>query len=112
MIDEGVDLAAAAKTVAMGANLYAGQTCISTQRIYVVKSAFAAFRDQLAKEYAALKAGDPNDASVVVGPLIDKGHFERISTWVDEAVKDGAKVLAGGKAIDASRNIQWGHLAR
>ncbi|MBK7384086.1 MAG: aldehyde dehydrogenase family protein [Flavobacteriales bacterium] len=105
IIDEGVDLAAAAKTVAMGANLYAGQTCISTQRIYVVKSAFAAFRDQLAKEYAALKAGDPNDASVVVGPIIDKGHFERISTWVDEAVKDGAKVLAGGKAIDASRNI-------
>ena len=36
IIDEGTDLAAVAKTVAMGANLYAGQTCISTQRIYVV----------------------------------------------------------------------------
>ena len=105
IIDEGVDLAATAKTVAMGANLYAGQTCISTQRIYAVKSVFNEFRDLLVKEYGALKAGDPNDQSVSVGPIIDKGHFERISTWVGEAVKGGATVLAGGKPIDAERNI-------
>lgn len=105
IIDEGTDLAAAAKSVAMGANLYAGQTCISTQRIYVVKSAHDAFRDLLVKEFGALKSGDPNDPAVSVGPIIDKGHFERISTWVDEAVKGGAQVLAGGKAVDAGRNI-------
>ncbi|MBL0129477.1 MAG: aldehyde dehydrogenase family protein [Flavobacteriales bacterium] len=104
IIDEGIDLAAAAKTVAMGANLYAGQTCISTQRIHVVKNAFAAFRDLLVKEYGMLKAGDPSDPSVAIGPIIDKGHFERISSWVDEAVKDGAQLLAGGKAIDTARN--------
>ena len=105
IVDEGTDLAATAKTVAAGANLYAGQTCISTQRIYAVKSVFAQFRDMLVKEYAALMAGDPSDASVTVGPIIDKGHFERISGWVDEAVKGGATLLAGGKAVDASCNI-------
>ena len=105
IIDDGVDLAAAAKTVAIGANAYAGQTCISTQRIYVVKGVFDQFRELLAKEYAALKAGDPGDASVTVGPIIDKGHFERIGSWVDEAVKSGAQLLAGGKAFDASRNV-------
>ena len=105
IIDEGVDLASAAKTVAVGANLYAGQTCISTQRIYVVKSAYSKFRELLVKEYAALKAGDPSDASVTVGPIIDKGHFERVSTWVGEAVKGRATVLAGGKPVDAARNI-------
>jgi acyl-CoA reductase-like NAD-dependent aldehyde dehydrogenase len=105
IIDEGTDLATAARTVAIGANVYAGQTCISTQRIYAVKSVFAQFRDLLVKEYGALKAGDPSDASVTVGPIIDKGHFERISSWVDEAVKSGAQLLAGGKAIDASRNV-------
>ncbi|MBX2973000.1 MAG: aldehyde dehydrogenase family protein, partial [Flavobacteriales bacterium] len=105
IVDEGVDLAATAKSVAMGANLYAGQTCISTQRIYVVKPVFAQFRDLLVKEFNALKAGDPNDASVTVGPIIDKGHFERIGTWVDEAVKGGAQVLSGGKPADAGRNI-------
>jgi len=105
IIDEGVDLASTAKTVAIGANIYAGQTCISTQRIYVVKGVFDKFRDLLVQEYAALKAGDPSDASVTVGPIIDKGHFERISSWVDEAVQGGATVLSGGKAVDAERNI-------
>lgn len=105
IIDEGTDLAAAAKSVAMGANLYAGQTCISTQRIFVVKPEFEKFRDLLVKEFNALKAGDPGDAAVSVGPIIDKGHFERIGTWLDEAVKGGAKLLAGGKPVDAERNV-------
>lgn len=105
IVDEGVDLAATAKTVAMGANLYAGQTCISTQRIYVVKSVFAPFRDLLVKEFDALKAGDPSDASVTVGPIIDKTHFERISSWVDEALKGGAQLLSGGKPVDATCNV-------
>ena len=105
IIDEGVDLAITAKTVAIGANIYAGQTCISTQRIYVVASVFSAFRDLLVKEYAALEAGDPSDAAVTVGPIIDKGHFERISSWVAEAVKGGATVLSGATAVDAARNI-------
>ena len=105
IVDDGVDLAATAKTVAVGANIYSGQTCISTQRIYAVSSVFNEFRDLLMKEYAALKAGDPSDASVTVGPIIDKGHFERISSWVDEAVKGGAQVLSGGKPVDAERNV-------
>jgi acyl-CoA reductase-like NAD-dependent aldehyde dehydrogenase len=105
IVDEGVDLAAVAKTVAVGANVHAGQTCISTQRIYAVKSVFAPFRDLLVKEYAALKAGDPADAGVTVGPLIDKGHFERIRNWVEEAVEGGAQILTGGKPVDVARNI-------
>ena len=105
IVDESVDLAAAAKTVAIGANVYAGQTCISTQRIYAVKTVFAPFRDLLVKEYAALKAGDPADTGVTVGPIIDKGHFTRIASWVDEAVQGGAQLLAGGKAVDAARNV-------
>lgn len=105
IVDEGTDLPAIAKSVAMGANLYAGQTCISTQRIYAVKPVFAEFRDLLVKEFAALKAGDPNDPAVAVGPIIDKGHFERIGAWVDEATTGGARLLAGGAPADASRNI-------
>ncbi|MDA1183290.1 MAG: aldehyde dehydrogenase family protein [Acidobacteria bacterium] len=105
IIDDTADLAAAAKIVAVGANLYAGQVCISTQRIYVVRRVHDAFRDLLVKEYAALQTGDPSDPAVSVGPLIDKGHFERISGWVDEAVQGGATVLSGGAAVDPGRNI-------
>ncbi len=105
IVDEGVDLSATAKAVAMGANLYAGQTCISTQRIFAVKPVFAEFRDRLVQEFAALKAGDPADATTTVGPVIDKSHFERIGKWVDEAVAGGAQLLSGGKPVDAACNL-------
>ncbi len=105
VIDHGTDLAAAAKAVAMGANLYAGQTCISTQRIFAVASVFDEFRDLLVREYENLVAGDPSDDSVTVGPVIDAHHFARISDWVAEAVRDGAEVLAGGSATDAARHV-------
>lgn len=105
IIDEGTDLPAAAKSVAIGANLYAGQTCISTQRVFVVEPEFDKFRDLLAKEFNALKSGDPADPEVSVGPIIGKGDYERITTWVDEAVKGGATLLAGGKPVDAERNV-------
>lgn len=105
IIDEGTDLPAAAKSVAMGANLYAGQTCISTQRVFVVKPEFEKFRDLLVKEFNALKSGDPADPEVSVGPIIGKGDYERIATWVDEAVKGGAQLLAGGKPVDAERHV-------
>lgn len=105
IVDEGTDLATVAKNVAIGANLYAGQTCISTQRVFVVKPEFEKLRDLLVQEFNALKSGDPADPAVSVGPLIGKGDFERIGTWVDEAVKGGATLLAGGKPVDAERNV-------
>lgn len=105
IIDRGTDLPAAAKAVALGANLYAGQTCISTQRIFVVQPQFEAFRDLLVKEFNALKAGNPADPEVSVGPIIDAKHFQRINDWFDEAIQGGATVLAGGKAVDAERHV-------
>lgn len=105
VIDEGTDLQAAAKEVAMGANLYAGQTCISTQRIFVVEPLFTQFRNLLAQEFNALKAGDPADREVSVGPIIDAKHFQRINNWLNEAVQGGAKVLAGGRAADADHHV-------
>jgi len=105
IIDEGTDLAGAARTVAMGANLYAGQTCISTQRIYVIESVHDEFRDQLISAYGSLAAGDPADEKVSVGPIIDTLHFSRVTEWVAEAVAAGARVLAGGAPVDADRNV-------
>lgn len=105
IIDEGANLLEAAKTVAMGANLYAGQTCISTQRIFVVEPQFKAFRDLLVQEFQALKAGDPADPEVSVGPIIDGTHFQRIQDWLAEAVLGGAQVLTGGKAVDTDRHV-------
>lgn len=105
VIDEGADLAKAAKEVAMGANLYAGQTCISTQRIFVVEPLFGRFRELLMNEFSELKAGDPADPDVSVGPIIDAKHFKRVQDWLAEAVEGGAEVLAGGRTVDAERHV-------
>lgn len=105
IVDSGVDLGAAAGSIAMGANLYAGQTCISTQRIVVLDTVREEFERLLVAAYAALQSGDPAEASVSVGPIIDRTHFERITSWVEAAVAGGARVLAGGAAADAERNV-------
>lgn len=105
IIDESADLEAAAKTVAVGAYIYAGQVCISTQRIFTVGSAHEAFQAALVKEIGKLKVGNPKDADVLVGPIIDKGHLERIDSWVREAVDGGAKLLTGGNIVDAEHNL-------
>ncbi len=105
IVDATADVDAAARVVAKGAFLYAGQVCISTQRIYVVDTVYDAFASRLLKEIEAARVGDPADPEVIVGPIIDKGHLKRITEWVDEAVAGGAKVLAGGSVRDEKHNL-------
>jgi len=97
IVDENTDLKAIAKTVANGAFLYAGQICISTQRIFALKSIFEDFKKFLTEEIKKLLVGDPKEKDTIVGPLIDQTHFERIQEWVKEAQDAGAEVLIGGE---------------
>lgn len=105
VVEDAADLKAVADQVAIGAYLYAGQICISTQRIYVQENIYSEFLEHLLKSIEALKIGDPKEEETSVGPLIDKAHFERISSWVSEAVSSGAEVLTGAKASDSAHNI-------
>jgi glyceraldehyde-3-phosphate dehydrogenase (NADP+) len=109
IIDENIEaktnLEEIAKSVANGAYLYAGQICISTQRILVHEKVFTEFQNLLIKEIEKLNVGDPNDTKTIVGPLIDKQHLDRIATWVKEATDMGAKVLSGGNLANDKANI-------
>lgn len=105
VVNDTENLEAVAKKIAIGAFLYAGQICISTQRILVHKNLLESFRNLLVKEIKALKVGDPKDEKVSVGPLIDSGHLNRIQEWVEEAVSHGGFVLTGGKVFDEKSNI-------
>ena len=98
-VDEGADLAFAAKRAAWGAFYYSGQVCISLQKIFAVASSYEKFKDLLLQEIAALKIGDPMDENTDIGPLIDSKSEERVENWVSEAVGQGAKVLCGGKRM-------------
>lgn len=97
IVHSDADLARAAARVAFGAFAYAGQICISVQNVWVEESVEAQFRDLLAAEIAKLPVGDPRDEAVVVGPLIDGRAADRVTSWIDEAIKAGAEVVVPGK---------------
>ncbi|GAB4315678.1 MAG: aldehyde dehydrogenase family protein [Candidatus Zixiibacteriota bacterium] len=105
IVDDSADLSAAAKTIATGSFIYAGQVCISTQRVFVVESVFDDFVKALRQEISRIQCGDPNSDGVTVGPIIDTTHLHRIRDWVDEAVAGGAKVLCGGSILDEKHNL-------
>jgi len=86
----------AAERIVAGGYSYAGQSCISAQRVFVQRSVEEQFTEKLLARVAALKVGDPLDPTTDVGPLINEDAAARVSQWVDEAVAGGAKVLAGG----------------
>jgi glyceraldehyde-3-phosphate dehydrogenase (NADP+) len=97
IVEPDADLEFAAQRCAAGGFGYAGQTCISVQRIFVHHSIAALFTERLLAQVARLKAGDPSDEATVVGPLIDQAAAQRVEAWVVEAVSQGASVLLGGR---------------
>jgi glyceraldehyde-3-phosphate dehydrogenase (NADP+) len=96
IVHKDADVAYAAERVAWGGFSYAGQSCISVQRVYVHAEAYDSFVKDFVSRVKALKLGDPLDELTDVGPVIDPSTAERVEAWVVEAQKDGATVLAGG----------------
>lgn len=97
VVHHDADLQAAAKAACRGGYVNAGQTCISVQRIYIHEKVYDQFVKNFVELVKGLKTGDPLDEGTEVGPLIDKGSAEKTVEWVEEAVKEGAKLLSGGK---------------
>jgi acyl-CoA reductase-like NAD-dependent aldehyde dehydrogenase len=90
------DLDAVALKLATGAFSFAGQSCISVQRIYVEAGAYDGLLERFLSQVEALRVGDPADEQTDVGPLIDRAARERVRGWIDEARQAGAEVLTGG----------------
>ncbi len=96
IVTADADLDAAAQAMAANAFSFAGQSCISVQRIYVERPAYEDFLQRFLPRVEALNVGDPADEETDVGPVIDAGARERIVDWIEQARNGGAKVLAGG----------------
>src|SRR5881394_3699353 len=90
------DLELAAAKLAANAFSFAGQSCISVQRIYVEREALPRFLEVFVPKVQALKVGDPADDDTDVGPVIDEDARERIAAWTQEAAAAGATLLTGG----------------
>jgi acyl-CoA reductase-like NAD-dependent aldehyde dehydrogenase len=97
IVDETADLDDVSARVATHGYSFAGQSCISIQRVYVESSVYDRFVEKLVPKVEALKVGDPAEDDTDVGPVIDPGARERILEWIDEARSRGAKVLTGGE---------------
>jgi acyl-CoA reductase-like NAD-dependent aldehyde dehydrogenase len=90
------DLDDVATRLAANAFSFAGQSCISVQRIYVERDAYDAFLERFLPKVDALVVGDPADDATDVGPLIAQGERDRVLEWIEEAAARGARVLIGG----------------
>jgi acyl-CoA reductase-like NAD-dependent aldehyde dehydrogenase len=96
IIEPDGDVVTAATKISVAGFSHAGQSCISTQRIYLHEQIADAFLDELVPRVDALVVGDPLDETTDVSALISSGERERVESWVDEAVAAGAKVATGG----------------
>lgn len=96
--DADVDLVA--RKVRAGGFSYAGQSCISVQRVLVDRTVHAALRDALTLEVGQIVVGDPAAETTEVGPMISERETERLRGWIDDAAAAGATVLVGGKVDD------------
>ena len=90
------DLDAVAMRVAHGAFGYAGQSCISVQRVYVERAIFQTFLWKLVERAQKMVRGNPADEATEIGPVIRPADADRIESWVKEALAAGAKLVEGG----------------
>ena len=100
IVTADADIEAAATAMAAHAFSFAGQSCISVQRLYVERPAYDRFVEAFLPKVEALKIGDPADEETDVGPVIDEDARERILEWIAEARDGGAEILAGGEERD------------
>jgi acyl-CoA reductase-like NAD-dependent aldehyde dehydrogenase len=102
------DIELAATKLAANAFSFAGQSCISVQRIYVERAVLDGFLERFLPKVEALVVGDPADEATDVGPVIDADSRMRIAAWVEEAQSAGAKLLAGATDTDPLQPIVLG----
>ncbi len=98
--DADLDLAIDGAMVAKMRN--GGQACTAANRIYVQRGIHDEFARRLAERMGALRVGPGTDADTEVGPLVDEASVRKVDSLVRDAVSQGARLLAGGKAVDGA----------
>jgi glyceraldehyde-3-phosphate dehydrogenase (NADP+) len=101
IVDQSADLDWAIKRSLVGAFSYAGQVCISVQRMFIHRSIYDAFLERFVEGTRGIITGDPADAETQLGPMVDEQQAARTESWVREAEELGGRVLTGGRAEGA-----------
>ena len=101
IVDRSADLDWAVKRILVGAFTYAGQVCISVQRMFVHREVWDEFMARVVEAARNLRTGDPLDPETVLGPMVEEAQAQRAQRWVEEAVSMGGRLLTGGRAEGA-----------
>lgn len=96
IVHSDADVEDAARRCVQGGFSYAGQSCISVQRIFVQREVEPKFVEALVAGVKKLKLGDPLEEATDVGPMINEDAARRAASWIEEALTGGAKLLCGG----------------
>ena len=96
IVEPSADWEAAVDKITVAATSFAGQSCISVQRLFVHRSIAEGVVARLGEAFGKLVVGDPTDDATAVSALIDDGETTRVKSWIDDAVGEGASVVVGG----------------
>nr|WP_275855238.1 aldehyde dehydrogenase family protein [Sulfurimonas sp. MAG313] len=102
IVEKDADLDELIPSMLKGGFYHAGQVCVSVQRMFVHESIVDEVASRLKEGAVKLRVGNPQDPLTEVGPLITHKEVDRVGTWVDEAIKEGARLLCGGNKIGQS----------
>ena len=95
--DQGPHLGRVVERLVFGAFYQSGQSCIGVQRIYAHADIYDALKRKLVAATKRLRAGDPKNKDVFIGPMIDEAAAQRLHGWIVEAKQAGGRILCGGK---------------
>jgi len=101
IVDHSADLDWAVKRILVGAFTYAGQVCISVQRMFVHQDVWDEFMARFGEAARNLRTGDPLDPETLLGPMVEEAQAQRAQRWVEEAISMGGRLLTGGRAEGA-----------
>jgi len=100
IVTADADLDAALPGLVKASFYHAGQVCVSVQRIFVHHSIARELAERISLVAQALSVGDPIEDTTEIGPLIRAAEVERVESWVNDAVDDGAELLCGGIKLE------------
>jgi len=95
IVDESADFERSLKQTTSGAFAYAGQVCISVQRVYIHEKIFDKWTEKFVENAKNLRKGNPLDEQTDLSAMIDEKAAEKAQAWVEEAVANGAEILCG-----------------
>lgn len=96
IVHKDANIQAAAAACAEAAFGLTGQSCVSTQRLYVHREVYDEFLELLRARTVAMTPGDPMDPTTGIGPMINEEAARRVEQWIREAEQEGARIVCGG----------------